>query len=198
MPSDVQAERRPAEGVEVTAILDSPQPPAAANLPDTDASECWCGQLLKPEQPSCSNFERVKNFPGHVCGNCKAESKERGLLLPLRRVRLVQAGRDAPIQNSGKKSGLWNKGEDGVEYFVVNSNQGGRNAQAKAALIVVFQKEEHATRETCTKLFPQATQPDIPCDWLLDSTSTSLVVRVKWDTLVPVCPFHAPPCRHRA
>ena len=161
-----------------------------------DGSECWCQQLLKPEPPSCSNFARKKNFAGHVCDKCKEPAKEH--LLPLRRVRLVQAGRDAPIKNSGKKYGLWNKGEDGVEYFVVNSSQGGRNAQAKAALIVVFQKEEHATRETCTKLFPQATQPDIPGDWLLDSTGTSLVVSVKFDTLVPVCPCHAPCCRHRA
>jgi len=198
MPSDVQAERRPAEGVEVTATLDSPQPPAA-NPPDTvDASECWCHQLLKPEQPSCSNFERGRNFAGHVCGNCKAATE---LLLPLRRVQLV--GRDASIKNSDKKSGLWNKRADGVEYFVVNlipgrSQDKEANAHAKPALIVVFKEEEHATRETCAALFPQATQLDIPGDWLLDSTCTSLVVSVKFDTLVPVCPRHFPPCRHRA
>ena len=179
------------------AIPDNNLQRLAEKPPGTvDGSECWCQQLLKPEQPSCSNFERGKNFAGHVCGNCKS-SKE--LLLPLRRVQLV--GRDAGIKNSDKTSGLWNRGADGEEYFVVNliperSQQA--NAHAKAALIVVFKEQEHATRETCAKLFPQANQLGIPGDWLLDSTGASLVVSVKCDTLVPVCPCHAPPCRHRA
>ena len=185
------------EVLEAEAIPDNNLRRLAVKPPGTvDGSECWCQQLLKPEQPSCSNFERGKNFAGHVCGNCKAATE---LLLPRRRVQLV--GRDARIKNSDKKSGLWNKGADGVEYFVVNLIPGRSqeaNAHAKAALIVVFKEQEHATRETCAKLFPQATQLDIPGDWLLDSTGTSLVVSVKFDTLVPVCPCHAPPCRHRA
>ena len=192
------------EALEVMAEAipnNNPQPSSlAANPPSTvDGSECWCHQLLKPECCSCSpNFKPGKGFAGHVCGNCKAATE---LLLPLRRVQLV--GRDASIKNSDKKSGLWNKRADGVEYFVVNlipgrSQDKEANAHAKPALIVVFKEEEHATRETCAALFPQATQLDIPGDWLLDSTCTSLVVSVKFDTLVPVCPRHFPPCRHRA
>ena len=184
------------EEVPVTAILDNPQP-RAANPPGTsDGSDCWCQQLLEPVW-SCSSFDRGKSFAEHVCGNCKAA---KDLLLPMSRVRLV--GRDEGINNEGKASGLW-KVVGGVEFLVVNlipprSQDKEANAHAKPALIVVFKEEEHATRETCAALFPQATQLDIPGDWLLDSTRTSLVVSVNFNTLVPVCPCHAPPCRDRA
>ena len=182
--------------LEVTAIQDNSPQPLAANPPGTvDASECWCHQLLKPECCSCSpNFKPGKGFAGHVCGNCKAATE---LLLPLRRVRLV--GRDARINNEGKASGLWKKGADGVEYFVVNhlitERSQEANAHAMAALIVILKDEQHATSETCAKLFPEATQlEEPPPNWLQrqDGTGTSLVVKYKLETLVPVCPRHAP------
>ena len=160
-----------------------------------DGSECWCQQLLKPEPPSCSNFARKKNFAGHVCDKCKEPAKEH--LLPLRRVRLVQAGRDARINNEGKASGLW-KVVGGVEFLVVNlipERSQEANAHAMAALIVILKDEQHATSETCAKLFPEATQlEEPPPNWLQrqDCTGTSLVVKYKLETLVPVCPRHVP------
>ena len=186
------------EPFEVTAIQDNNPQPRAANPPGTlDGSDCWCQQLLEPVW-SCSSFDRGKSFAGHVCGNCKAAPE---LLLPMRRVRLV--GRDQGINNEGKASGLW-KVVGGVEFLVVNlipERSQEANAHAMAALIVIFKDEQHATRETCAALFPEATQlEEPPTDWKTQrhGTGTSLVVSVKFDTLVPVCPRHAPPCRHRA
>ena len=179
------------------AIQDNNPEPGllAVNPPRTvDASGCWCHQLLKPECCSCSpSFKPGKGFAGHVCGNCKAKE----LLLPMSRVRLV--GRDARINNEGKASGLW-KVVGGVEFLVVNlipprSQDKEANAHAKPALIVVFNKQEHATPETCAALFPEATQlEEPPPNWLQrqDGTGTSLVVKYKLETLVPVCPRHAP------
>ena len=182
----------------VTAIRhNSPHPGLLAVNPprSVDASECWCHQLLKvkPERCSCSpNFKPGKGFAGHVCGNCKAASE---LLLPVRRVRLVS--RDEGINNEGKASGLW-KAVGGVEFFVVNlitERSQEANAHAMAALIVIFKDEQHATSETCAKLFPEATQlEEPPPNWLQrqDCTGTSLVVKYKLETLVPVCPRHVP------
>jgi len=108
-------------------------------------------------------------------------------------------GRDARINNEGKASGLW-KVIAGVEFLVVNlipprSQDKEANAHAKPALIVVFNKQEHATPETCAALFPEATQlEEPPPNWLQrqDGTGTSLVVQYKLETLVPVCPRHVP------
>ena len=183
------------EVLAVTAIRHNSPQPLAGNPPGTvDASGCWCHQLLKPERCSCSpSFKPGTSFAEHVCDNCKAA---KDLLLPMRRVRLV--GRDARINNEGKASGLW-KVVGGVEFLVVNlipprSQQA--NAHAMAALIVVFKDEQQATRETCAKLFPEATQlEEPPTDWKSqrhDGTGTSLVVNYKLETLVPVCPRHAP------
>ena len=112
----------------------------------------------------------------------------------MRRVRLV--GRDARINNEGKASGLW-KAVGGVEFLVVNlipERSQEANAHAMAALIVIFKDEQHATTsETCAKLFPEATQlEEPPTHWLRDGTGTSLVVQYKLETLIPVCPRHAP------
>ena len=183
------------EPFEVTAIQDNSPQPLAGNPPGTvDASGCWCHQLLKPERCSCSpSFKPGTSFPEHVCDNCK---KAKDLLLPMRRVRLV--GRDEGINNEGKASGLW-KVEGGVEFLVVNlipERSQEANAHAMAALIVIFKDEQHATSETCAKLFPEATQlEEPPTDWKTqrhDGTGTSLVVKYKLETLLPVCPRHAP------